>query len=298
MTRFNWFLKKIPFLLCFALVAYGDEGYKMILEKAYEMPDAQEMRVYQDVILDCGKNGEANFTISLPKEVPEEGLPCILIVGGLKTGRESLQFIPDHGGYALVAYEYPSTLQNLRKINILWNLYAVRKAALDVPPQLLSMIHYLQKQSWINQEPISMMGYSFGSVFIPITYVIAREHGIHLGPGVMAYGGAGIYCLFKANLPVPQFLKPPIAMMAAATFKPIDPIIYAPRMKGDFLIINGIYDTQIPLECAHRLQELVPEPKKVINLETEHMHPDNMELTLRLIKISRTWIEEKRSPNP
>lgn len=266
----------------------------VVQEKKYEVPDTKEMRDYEDVILDCGKDGEANFTVSLPKQIPQGGLPCIVIVGGLKTGRESLQFVPDHGEYALVAYEYPTTLQNLRKINVLWNLYAVRKAALEVPPQLTAMFEYLRKQPYLNQEPISVMGYSFGAAFIPVIYVRAQEHGIKLGPGVMAYGGAGVYCLFKANLPLPGFLKGPVASMAAALFKPIDPIIYAPKMKGDFLVINGIYDSQIPMECANRLQELVPQPKTIINLETEHMHPDNTELTLRLIKISRSWIEEKR----
>ena len=286
---------RLLFLFFFAMPAIADEGYKVMLEKKYDVPNTHEVRIYEDVILDCGGDGEANFTISLPQKIPQGGLPCIAIVGGLKTGRESLQFVPDHGDYALIAYEYPDALQKLRKINVLWNLYSVRSAALEVPPQLLAMVKYLQKQPWINDEPINIMGYSFGAIFIPVTYVDAEQQNICLGPGVMAYGGAGIYCVFKANLSVPRFLKKPIASMSAAIFKGIDPIIYAPQMKGDFLLINGIYDKQIPVECSQRLQELVPEPKTIINLETEHMHPENTELTLRLIKISRSWIEEKQA---
>ena len=193
------------------------------------------------------------------------------------------------------AYEYTDTLKKLRKINVLWNLFSVRKAMIDVPPQLIAIVKYLQKQPYLVNEPIDFMGYSFGAIFIPVTYVDAEKEGIKLGPGVMAYGGAGIHCLLKANVEVPKFLKAPVASMAAALFKPIDPLDYAPKMKGEFLIINGIYDSQIPLDCAERLQKIVPEPKTVINLETEHMHPDNKELTLRLIKISRGWLEEKRA---
>ena len=264
--------------------------------RTYQVPDSLEMRTYEDVILDCGGSGEALFTISLPREIPSEGLPCILIVGGLKTGKESLEFVPDHGKYALVAYEYPSMLKKLHKVNVLWNLYSVRKAALEVSSELIGILKYLYGQPWINHEPISLMGYSFGATYkMPVLYVKAREEGLKLGPGVLCYGGAGIYCLFKANLPVPKFLKDPIAAMAAATFKPIDPILFAPKMEGDFLILNGIYDSQIPMECAERLQNLVPEPKTVINLETEHMHPESTELNLRLINISRKWLEEKRN---
>ena len=276
------------------MLLFGNDSYIIVSEKRYQVPDNQEMRIYKEVVLDCGKAGEANFTISLPGKIPKEGLPIILIVGGLKTGRESLQFIPDHGEYALVAYEYPKRLKTLHKINVILHIYTVRKAALEVPKELIAMIKYLKKQPWINKEPISLMGYSFGATFIPVTYVEAEKEGIPLGPGVMAYGGAGVYCLFKANLPLPKFLKNPVASMAAAMFKPIDPILYAPQMKGDFLIINGIYDSQIPIECAERLQNLVPEPKTVINLETEHMSPQNPDLNLRLIYISRKWLDEKR----
>lgn len=291
------FLKALLFsLFLVVLPLFGDPGYTILSEKKYQVADNQEMRTYEDVILNCEKGGEANFTISLPEKIPPEGLPTVLIVGGLKTGRESLQFIPDHGNYALVAYEYPQRLKTLHKINVFLHIYTVRKAALEVPKELIAIIKYLRKQSWINQEPISLMGYSFGATFLPVTYVDAEKEGIPLGPGVMAYGGAGVYCLFKANLPLPNFLKKPVASMAAAMFKPIDPILYAPHMKGDFLIINGIYDSQIPLECADRLQNLVPEPKTVMNLETEHMSPENPDLNLRLINISRQWLEEKRQP--
>lgn len=292
----------IKYCLCpfiFTLISLiGKESHTLVSEKRYQVPDNQEMRTYIDVVLDCDQGDEANFTVSLPEQVPQGGLPTILIVGGLRTGRESLQFIPDHGEYALVAYEYPKQLKTLHKINVLWHLYTVRKAALEVPIELIEILHYLQKKSWVNQEPISLMGYSFGATFTPVIYATAGQKGIKLGPGVMAYGGAGIYCLFKANLPLPNFLKGPIATMAAATFKPIDPILYAPKMKGDFLILNGVYDEQIPMECAHRLQDLVPEPKTIMNLETEHMSPKKPELNLRLINISRSWLEEKRQSNP
>jgi len=286
----------LSFLYFYATLTplFGEDTCTTLHVKKYQLPDSLEMRNYEDVVLNCGESGEALFTISLPEEIPPEGLPCIFIVGGLKTGRESLQFIPDHGQFALVAYEYSDMLKSLETVLDLWHLYSVRKAALEVPPELIGILKYLYQQPWLNHELISVMGYSFGATFIPVTYVKAEKQGIKLGPGVMCYGGAGIYCLFKANIPVPSLLRKPVAAMAAATFKPIDPILYAPKMKGNFLILNGIYDSQIPVECAERLQDLVPEPKTVINLKTEHMHPKNMELNLRLIDISRKWLDEKR----
>jgi len=287
-------MRGIFFTLVFCFFNFASA--QVILEKQYEETDNEEVRHYEDVILDCGRDGEAHFTISVPKKIPPEGLTCNLIVGGLTTGRESLRFIPDHGEYALVAYEYSDALKKLKEIDVIWNVYSVRKALLQVSPQLIAIIKYLQKKSWMSKDPIDLMGYSFGGVFIPVTYVNAEKEGISLGKGVMAYTGAGVYCLLKANVSVPNFLKSPVATIGAALFKPMDPLTYAPQMKGDFLIINGIYDDQAPPECAERLQKIVPEPKTIINLETGHMSSENTELTLRLIKISRNWLQEKSLP--
>ena len=266
---------------------------EVILEKSYEEKDAKEIRIYKDVILDCGEANKAQFTISLPKKIPQQGLPCVVIVGGLMTGRDSLRFIPTHGNTILVAYEYADILKKVNRVNILWNLFRVRKAILDISPQLLSMVRYLKTKSYVCKMPISFMGYSFGSIFIPITFVNARCQSLPLKYGVIAYGGAGIYPLFQENLPLPRFLKNPVANIAAALFKSVDPIIYAPKMQGEFLIINGIYDKQIPFKAAKRLQALVPKPKTIINLKTDHMHPDNKELILCLINLSRNWLEKR-----
>jgi len=269
-------------------------AYEVVDIKQYEEKDNEDVRIYRDVTLDCGKSGRALFTISVPKEIPKEGVPCVLIIGGLMTGRDRLRFIPDHGPFALGAFAYGETLKKLRKFKVLWNLFAVRNAVMDVCPQLLAVTEFLEKQPWMGADPIDVMGYSFGSLFVPSTYVRAEEKGLKLGSAVMCYGGAGIYCLLKANLKVPQFLRRPVAEMASAFFKPMDPLLFAPKMKGRFLILNGIYDKQIPFGCAQRLQESIPEPKTVINLETEHMSAKNTELTLRLINISRVWLDEQR----
>ncbi len=286
-------LKILCILLLSSTTLFGSVG-EVVLDQKYVVPDTEEKRTYQDIILDCGKEGESHFTISLPENIPEEGLECIAVIGGLQTGRESLKFVPSHGAQALIAYEYPARLKELHKYDVLLHLYSVRRAAISVAPQIVEMIKYLQKQSWHKKNTkVSVMAYSFGAVFTPVTYVTAQEAGVTLGPGVLAYGGAGAYCLFKANLPGPSWLKEPFARMGAALFKPIDPIIYAPKMKGNFLIINGAFDKQIPNPCAEKLQDLIPPPKTVMTLQTDHMHPKNADLNLRLITVSRNWLNEQ-----
>lgn len=269
-------------------------NYQVVSERQYEEDDIYEARIYEDVVLDCGKEGHSHFSISIPKRMRTEKLPCVAIIGGLATGRSSLKFVPEHGNYALVAYEYPKKLKQLGSLIGFKNIFGLRQAALAVPTQLLSMVSYLQKKGWIAKEPICLMSYSFGSIFTPVTFIRGEAEGIQFGPSVLAYGGAGIYCIFRPNVKGPSFLKSPIAHLFAFLFRPIEPLRYAAHMKGDFLIVNGVYDHQIPMRCASRLQDSIPEPKTVINLETDHLHPDNKELTLRLIQISLDWLSKKR----
>ena len=59
--------RSVLFLLFFVIPVFAHEGYMVVQEKKYEVPDTKEIRDYEDVILDCGKDGEANFTIRLGK---------------------------------------------------------------------------------------------------------------------------------------------------------------------------------------------------------------------------------------
>ncbi len=267
---------------------------KVVSEKCYPVSDQKETRIYRDVVLKSDEANEVRFTLSLPEKISSEGLPCIIIVGGLETGRESLQFIPEHGQYALIGYEYPHVLKALHRLRLLWQLFAVRREMIRIPSQILAMVQYVEQEPWFNQRPVDMMGYSFGAGFIPVTYVHAKQANKRLGPGVMAYGGAGIQCLVRANFPGPLWVKRIVARWSKSFFRAVDPIHYAPEMEGNFLLINGRYDTQVPFKCATRLQHLVPEPKTIINLETEHMSPQNTALTLRLIQLSREWLDQQR----
>ena len=263
---------------------------KRLLDRSYRVFHEREERIYREVILSSASWGKAYFTLSLPIQIPKSGLPCIVIIGGLKTGRESLRFIPDHGCVALVGYEYPKPLRFLRKLKLIWRFFSVRKALFSVPKQILAIVQFLQQETWWNQKPMNLMGYSFGSLFLPVTYVSSQKGSFSLGPGVMAYGGAGIRCLLEAQVPGPKWLKKMVGKIGEALFYPIDPLEYAPKMQGKFLLINGKKDTQVPFACARTLQRLIKEPKTIVDLETEHMSPENAELTRKLIDLSRRWL--------
>jgi len=266
---------------------------KVIDKNSYISHDLHGKRVYTDVILDTGGAKNAHFTISLPEKIPANGLKCIFVASGLDTGRKSLDYIRDQSNYAVIAYEYPSLIRTLKNRSLILKVRQLREKILTVPQQWISIILWIEQQQWCKKEPISIVGFSFGSIFVPATYHLAQVENVQLGPGVIGYGGAGLLCLLKANLKLPKLIKSPVAWLTSILLRPIDPLVHAKYLQNSFLIINGLNDKMIPSKCRKKIQEIIPEPKKIINLKTEHMMPSNQALLDELIEITKDFFENQ-----
>ncbi len=288
---FGWYWYRDPLS---SLNKGGVYPIQLVEEKSYSVQDGEALRIYRDYTFNSGPYGELRFTISLPDSAKEGGIPCAIIVDGLETGQKSLTLIEGHGEYALIAFEYPKILHKFKALSVFLYLFSIRKAALCVPGQIMSLVHWVQSQHWYNKEPVSVMGFSFGSEFIPALYHLAETQKISLGPAVLAYGGAGLFRLFYA-FPGNFFVKFLRGLLGEFLFRPLEPERHLPAIHGEFLILNGVYDQQIPLKAAQKLQNLVPEPKTILNLQTPHLKPKSDLLLQNLIKIAREWLEERRS---
>ena len=60
------------------------------------------------------------------------------------------------------------------------------------------------------------------------------------------------------------------------------------------LIVSGRNDEMIPEDLARRLYEAAGEPRDQVWLETLHMHPDDVDLTWRLMRIAFDWARRHR----
>ncbi len=284
---FGWYWMQDPL----SSLDKGEPSFHVVEKNTYSLQDEGLSRTLHDYVLDAGSYGTLRFSVSLPEKMPSGGLPVVAIVDGLETGRKSLELIKGHGDYALIAYEYPKILHELKGYSALRYLVSLRKAALDVPGQLIALAKWASQEEWSNQMPISLMGVSFGSEFLPSTLHLARKMDISFGPTIFAYGGAGLFRLFYAfsgSAPV-RFLR---ALLGMLIFRPLEPERHLENIQGEFLILNGIYDRQIPWPAAQKLQKLIPEPKTIINLKTSHLQPTSYDLLQTIVTIAREWLEK------
>lgn len=264
----------------------------------YRIQHAGEERIYQDVSLRYSDRSSIQFTVSLPpgKDRP---LPAVIILGGLEIGRYSLGYIHRHGENAVIAYQYPYRPTYWYDRPGPGQLEWIRQSALMVPSEIFTILKWIQQQPWYNHQPPAVMGYSFGALFIPAVSHYVRRHGQHHGPLIIAYGGANLHLILQANL---KTLPPPVrkvlAPILAFGLSPLEPMRYVHSINTPVLIINGIYDRQIPPESAEILRQMLQNRATIILLPEGHMHPKKTELIDTIVTISRNWLIEQHAINP
>ena len=265
----------------------------------FQVQLSNEQRIYYDVVLHDKNLDTIRFTISLPKERGDKKLPLMFVLGGLEIGRQSLGYIKEHGHNAIISFEYPYSPEYWYEGMSMIEIAAIRRAVLLVPSQMLSVMKWVSNQEWADPERLSLLGYSFGALFVPAVQRYAQANSLHIPTTVIAYGGTNVYQLLMTNIKImPLWVRSVLGYLAAKAIWAIEPALHLPHLEGHFLIVNGKYDTQIPESSWRELQKLTPPEKKIINLEADHMRPSRPELTARLVAISRQWLLEKGAINP
>lgn len=272
---------------------------QLVADSTYVVHNETEIRQYHDISLTAGKSDTIRMTISLPAPLPSTPCPVLIILGGLEVGRESLKYIKYHGNNVLIAYQYPYSPTYWYQGTAFSEIPAIRQAVLSVPSQVNALVRWSSQQSWADGNPPKLLGYSFGALFLPAIYHLAQEKEIRLGAGVLAYGGANIYKILKANLTkIIEPVRTLVAWVASAALRPMEPSMHLPSLENRFLVMNGKEDDQIPVPSWQELHRLAPVGSTILLLNEGHMHPRKPDLTERLVHISRQWLLVQGVINP
>jgi hypothetical protein len=254
-----------------------------------------ERRTVRHLELVRHRGDTVRLVLSLPAPLPDHRLPVLVILGGLEVGEQTLEFITEPGPNAYAVYQYPYSPTYWYERAKVTQIPVIREAVLSIPGQVTAAVRWLREQPWADAERTSLLGYSFGALLLPATHRVASEAAPPPLPAALAYGGTDIHMLLDANLGVePAWLRSILARVAQLAIRPVEPGLHAPRMEGGpFLLVSGLRDEQIPRASYEALHRLVPEPKTVLLLDEGHMHPGRPELTLRLVDLTRDWLEEE-----
>jgi hypothetical protein len=213
------------------------------------LPDGWD---YRHIFLATEHLGSIEAMIVQPKNYTKK-LPVLLIMGGWETRAKYLKLIPNSDKYMIVFYKYPYTSQNWKSGNPLFEVFNIKDAIYSVPAQILTLTKWLSNQTMVDQNRISLLGFSLGAIFAPAVYHLDHLRDQRLRQGVIAFGGADLYDMFSTNFKnVSSTYRPLVAYAAATMISAIKPAHHLPKMQNEFLLINGSKDNMITAYSIQR----------------------------------------------
>lgn len=239
------------------------------------------------VSLNHSELGTTRLLLKGPQGFLQQGtaLPALIIVSGFFTGEQSIHLVGETKDRILVGFEYPYQLADFQK-DPATILQFLRKT----PGQLALALRWLQTQSWIQPQNLSIAGVSLGGIFLPAGLHLSQILGVNLKQTIFICTGADIPTILQANLSTlfsENILQPLISALALPTLL-LDPRLHLPSLKGPFLIIQTDQDTVIPKSAQDSLQNLLPTPKQQITLPGPHINPDQKDLISKIQSLLTT----------
>jgi hypothetical protein len=178
----------------------------------------------QNITLAARGQAPIRIALSLPADIPPDGVPVVVVLGGYRTGRRALKYVQDPGLNAVITYDYPLSKETWSEGSWIAKLVEGRAAMHAVPGQVLAVVRWARAQPWAESARISLVGYSLGALFVPVTYRVAQAHGETLGPGIIAFGGAHLYPMIRANLHIePEFARDLAAWFSSTALHRLEP---------------------------------------------------------------------------
>lgn len=177
--------------------------YQLAEQKISKVPGPAP-RDYHAITLANADGGTVNFTVSLPRGAETltkaDRLPAMVLLTGFRSGRNSLVQIPDHGRNAIIAYDYPYDRTTWKSANGVERAWIAHRVAFQLPDEVAGLIAWVRRQPWADPDRVSLAGVSLGAVALPVIQRRATNAGHRTAASVIAYGGADLHVLARANL--------------------------------------------------------------------------------------------------
>ena len=233
------------------------------------------------------------------KEIPLRRYPAVVLLAGLETGKDAVDYVRGIPDVIVAAIDYPYAPQDLDSTGkIVSEMESLREASLDTVPSVMLLLDYLSRRPDVDMSKVILAGFSMGAIFVPCISVEDRRPDV----AVMVFGGGDLRRIIERNLRSfsGAFQSETLGMIAGLLLRPIEPMRYADRISPiPLLMINGGRDEMIPRHCTEEFFAKATPPKKIIWLDASHLTPGNLELTTKIVGILKNEaIKMKIIPPP
>jgi len=226
--------------------------------------------------------------------VPADGgkvHPALVILGGVRTGRRTIDYLGDTGDWLVLALDYPyrGKKSGLSRTEFLAALPAMRRATLDTVPAAMLALDYLERRGDVDPTRIVLAGGSFGALFAP-ALAAADER---VSAVAIFFGAGDLHALIDANLELAWPLKPIISWLGSVLVSPLEPLKYVHRISPrPVFMLNGTGDRAMPEPCAHALHDRAGEPKTTVWLPVGHVDIRSPEFHQQVLNEFLAWLRD------
>jgi len=226
-----------------------------------------------------------------------ERYPALLILGGVRTGRRTIDYLADTRGVILFALDYPyeGKRSGLSTLEFLSSLPSMRRAVINTVPAAQLAVDYLLSRSDVDPDRIILAGGSVGAILSPA--VAATDP--RIDALVVLFGGGDIQSLIRTNLDRPAWMTIPAAWLGKVITAPVEPLRYIGEVSPrPIFFLNGTEDLGFPVANVRLLHEAAREPKTIRWIEAGHVIINRPEFHDQVTAELVAWLLEEELVPP
>ena len=239
---------------------------------------------------ETGIGVEAALKTPLPAAQDGGPYPALVILGGLSTGRHTLEYLDSSRGLVLLCLDYP--FEGKRERLTAWEFVSalprMRRAVIETVPAVMLGVDYLLSRPEVDPRRIVLAGGSFGALFVPAAAAVDER----IAAAAILFGAGDLESLVRANLDLPAPLAAAAAWTTAVLAAPVEPLKYvgdiAPR---PLLMLGATGDARMPLENSRLLHEAAGEPKTIRWIDAGHLDVRQAEFHSLVGSALVEWLE-------
>lgn len=243
-----------------------------------------------EVTLRSDTGMETRLRVRAPDEPGNARHPAILLVGGIRTGRRTVDLPASTAGLVVAGLDYPYE-GPVWPSGFGWarHLPALRSGFLEMPAALLLAAQYLYARDDVDPARVTVVGVSLGAPFATAAAATDRR----LAGAALLHGGADIEAMARTALGE-RLGGLPGALAARATallLAPLEPAKYAGQIAPrPTLVVAAREDERIHRHAAQALIDAVREPRRVVWSNTEHVSSDRKSAVEGLFTLTLEWM--------
>ncbi len=251
--------------------------------------------IFRRITLHSNSGLKVKMTTRNPQKPTAQGHPLVLILGGIRTGRDAVHLVSQQP-IILAAISYPGhdkwAQEGMKRIDVRQYQQTVR----DTAPAVLLALDYLLAQESVDKQQVELVGISLGAFFVSIPAALDRRvtrtwlvHGAGEPEKVMEHKLKG---RIKTAL-----LRKLVAWASARLIRveTLRPENWLWRISPRKLVfINAKDDEAMPLACVAAMHRSASQPYEVIWTEGQHITTGRTEVVQGLVNLIMQRVQTTR----